>query len=95
MGRAAALHRGPARAHGGQGRQRPRRPGHGQKGAAKLIETYGDLDGILAHLDDLKGKQKKVLTDHQDDARLSRDLVTIRQDVELPTTIEALQIPDP
>ncbi len=70
-------------------------PGIGQKGAAKLIETYGDLDGILAHLDELKGKQKKALEEHRDAARLSRDLVIIRQDVELPTTLEALTIPEP
>ncbi|MCB9592343.1 MAG: DNA polymerase I [Sandaracinaceae bacterium] len=69
--------------------------GIGQKGAAKLIETYGDLDGILAHVDELKGKQKTALVEHADDARLSRDLVLIRQDVELPTRIEELVIPEP
>jgi len=70
-------------------------PGIGKKGAAKLIETYGDLEQILAHVDELKGRQKKALTEHADQARLSRDLVVIRTDVALDTTIEELTIPAP
>ncbi|MBX3268633.1 MAG: DNA polymerase I [Sandaracinaceae bacterium] len=69
--------------------------GIGQKGAAKLLETYGDLDGVLAHAGELKGKQKAALTEHADTARLSRELVQIRQDVELPLAIDALVIPEP
>jgi len=69
--------------------------GIGQKGAAKLIETYGDLDTILANVEHLTGRQKKALTEHRDEALMSRDLVTIRQDVPLPTSIEALRIPEP
>lgn len=69
--------------------------GIGQKGAAKLIETYGDLDEILANVESLRGRQKKALTEHRDDALLSRDLVTIRQDVELASSIEDLAIPEP
>ncbi|HHH30745.1 MAG TPA: DNA polymerase I, partial [Polyangiaceae bacterium] len=70
-------------------------PGIGQKGAAKLIAAYGDLDGILAHVDDLKGRQKSALTEHRDLALLSRDLVTIRQNVALDRTVEQLTIPEP
>ncbi len=66
--------------------------GIGQKGAAKLIEAYGDLDGILANVESLKGRQKKALTEHRDDALLSRDLVQIRLDVDLPLSIEELVI---
>lgn len=69
--------------------------GIGQKGAATLIETYGSLDNILANVEHLSGRQKKALTEHRDDALLSRDLVTIRQDVSLPISIEELSIPEP
>ncbi|MGE0786548.1 MAG: DNA polymerase I [Sandaracinaceae bacterium] len=69
-------------------------PGIGQKGALGLLESYGDLEGILAHLGDLKGKQKKTLEEHQDLARLSRELVTIRTDVALDLRVEQLLVPE-
>ena len=69
--------------------------GIGQKGAAKLLETYGSLDGVLAHVEELKGKQKKALEEHRDDALLSRDLVTIDQHAEVGMTVDQLTIPEP
>ena len=38
-------------------------PGIGEKTASKLIADYGDLEGILAHLDDLKPKEQQLLRD--------------------------------
>ncbi len=69
-------------------------PGIGQKGAAKLLADYGSLAGVLAHVDELKGRTKKALEEHRDLAELSYDLVTIRQDVELPVGLADLAIPE-
>lgn len=70
-------------------------PGIGKVGAARLLDTYGDLDGILANLDALKGRQQQTLTDNRELAILSRDLVTIRTDVPLEVGIEDLKIVEP
>lgn len=70
-------------------------PGIGQKGAVELLERYGSLDAILENLDSLKGRPKKALTEHRDQALLSRELVTIDQHCELPMSIDQLTIPEP
>lgn len=70
-------------------------PGIGQKGAAKLLAEHGSLDGLLAALDQLKGRARTALSDHRDLAVLSRDLVVIEQRAELPVRLEELAIPDP
>ncbi len=71
--------------------------GIGQKGAAKLLERYGSLDGVFAHVDELKGRQQKALQTHRDDAELSRELATIDRQVPLEVGLEdlALENPDP
>ncbi|MBX3245884.1 MAG: DNA polymerase I [Myxococcales bacterium] len=56
--------------------------GVGPKTAIQLLERYGDLDGVLAHAEEQKGKLKERLLAHADDARLSRELV--RLDTEVP-----------
>ena len=44
-------------------------PGVGEKTAAKLINTYGDLDGIFAHLDELSPKLRQSLADAEAEVR--------------------------
>ena len=57
-------------------------PGIGEKGARELIATFGSLDALLEHTADVKKKrQRTALEEHADDARRSRELVTIRTDV--------------
>ena len=57
-------------------------PGIGVKTAAQLINDYGDLDALLARAGEIKQpKRRQNLIDHADLARLSRQLVTLRQDV--------------
>ncbi len=63
--------------------------GIGEKTARKLLETYGSLEGLYGHLDELKGKQKERIEQYRDSAFLSRELVTIHKDVDLPVPIEA------
>jgi DNA polymerase-1 len=70
-------------------------PGIGQKGAAGLLQKYESLDGILEHVDELKGRQKTALTEHRADAELSRDLATIDRHVPLEVSLEDLALPAP
>ncbi len=71
--------------------------GIGEKGAIELINTYGALEEILAHVDEItKKRPREALQTQAELARLSRTLVTIRTDV--PVTFEparlAMSAPD-
>ncbi|MBX2814119.1 MAG: DNA polymerase I [Myxococcales bacterium] len=68
-------------------------PGIGKKGAAELLETYGTLDAIFSHLDELKGRKRAALEEHAKDARLSQTLATIETQVPLPISLEDLDEP--
>ncbi len=57
--------------------------GIGEKTASKLIAEFGSLDELYGRLDCLKGKQRKNLEEKQEDAFLSKRLVTIKTDVDL------------
>ncbi|GEO80060.1 DNA polymerase I [Pararhodospirillum oryzae] len=73
-------------------------PGIGVKTAAQLITTYGDLETLLARAGEIpQPKRRQSLLEHADNARLSRRLVTLRDDVEVSETLEdfALGAPDP
>ena len=70
-------------------------PGIGQKTAGKLISKYGSIENLLAHLDDLKGKQKETLTEHQASAHLSKRLATIDREVPLSIEIDDLKRQSP
>ena len=71
-------------------------PGIGIKTAAQLIQEYGDLDTLLERAGEIKQpKRKQSLIDHADMARLSRTLVTLRDDVPMPEPLEALGVRDP
>jgi DNA polymerase-1 len=66
--------------------------GVGDKTARKLIEEYGDLEAILAHAGDVKAKRvREALAAEADNARLSRELVTIRRDVPVELDLAELQ----
>jgi DNA polymerase-1 len=66
--------------------------GVGAKTAAKLIDEFGSLDGIYENIDKVKGKTKDLLSDHKDNAYLSKMLVTIRTDVEIGVPLEDFDI---
>ena len=72
-------------------------PGIGEKGAASLLEKYGSIDGILANLGELKGKQKATLEEHREAVKLYRDLATVDTDAKLDVTLDQLRVspPDP
>ncbi len=60
--------------------------GIGPKTAAKLINQYGTVENVLAHLDELSPKLAENLKTHEADALLSRQLVTLRRDVDFDFT---------
>ncbi|MBR3115865.1 DNA polymerase I [Candidatus Saccharibacteria bacterium] len=55
-------------------------PGIGEKTAAKLLNDYGDLDGIYTHLDEIKGSTKIKLETGRDSAYMSKQLAQIMFD---------------
>ena len=70
-------------------------PGVGEKTARKLIAEYGDIEGVIAHAEQIKGKLGEKLRDNADQARLSRELVTIVTDVPLPYDVDDLNPKEP
>ncbi len=56
-------------------------PGIGPKTAAVLLKKYGSVENIVAHADELKGKQKELFTTYGEQAILSKKLATIITDV--------------
>src|SRR6266550_2185465 len=70
--------------------------GVGDKTALQLLETYGDLDTILARAADIPGKRpREALLQQADNARLSRQLVTLRRDVPVELDLEQLRVRTP
>jgi DNA polymerase-1 len=58
-------------------------PGIGEKTAAKLVSTYGNLEGIYEHLDELPPKQRQNLGEAQNRVYLNREMSRLRADVEI------------
>ncbi|TDI61617.1 MAG: DNA polymerase I [Alphaproteobacteria bacterium] len=66
-------------------------PGIGVKTAALLLEEYGDLETLLARAGEIKQtKRRENLLEYADLARLSLELVTLRQDVPVEEGLDAL-----
>jgi DNA polymerase-1 len=72
-------------------------PGIGDKTASELIQSFGTLEEVLAHVEDVKGaKRKENLIAHAGDARMSKELATVKRDLEvdLDVVLEAAREPD-
>ncbi len=66
-------------------------PGIGPKGAAQLINEFGTLEAVLEAAPGMKpSKRRDMLIEHADKARISRQLVILRDDAPLPEPIEDL-----
>jgi len=71
-------------------------PGIGVKTAAELINEYGDLDTLLARAGEIKQpKRREKLIENADKARMSRELVTLKQDVPVELPLAALAVREP
>lgn len=67
--------------------------GIGPKGAQKLIDQFGDLETLYAKIDEIKNpKLQQKLLDSKDMAFLSKELVTIKTDMDLNVNLEALKL---
>ncbi len=69
--------------------------GVGEKTAAKLINTYGDVTGIYENLDDLTPKLRENLEAAQDEVMVNVAVMDLIRDVELDITIDQLFSPEP
>jgi len=68
-------------------------PGIGVKTAAELINTYGDLENLLAHAHEIKQpKRREALIENEAKARLSKELVKLDNGVPLPCPLSALKV---
>ena len=66
-------------------------PGIGDKTAAQLLNEYGDLEGVLAHAGEIRARRRREnLIAHAEDARISKQLATMRRD--LPVAIDLAAI---
>ena len=65
--------------------------GVGEVGAAKLIAKYGSLENIYEHLSELTPKQQVLFEEARPHMALSKTLVTIKTDIDLPVTLDDMR----
>jgi len=71
-------------------------PGIGEKTARRLVEAYGTVEGVLEHMSEVKGARvRHNLEEFAEQARLSRELATIKRDVALELQLEDLAYEEP
>ena len=70
--------------------------GIGDKTASELVKQYGHLESILSHASEISKKRpREALLEHAENARLSKELVTIRADLEVPFDLSSLKMKAP
>lgn len=67
-------------------------PGIGEKTAESLLQEFGSLDNIYAHLDDISGAVHKKLVAGKDSAYMSRELAKIWCDAPIPLDLQAIDV---
>ncbi len=71
-------------------------PGIGEKTATQLLQQFGSLEAVLESVEEISGKKRKEnLTEHADDARLSKQLATLQYDIETGVDLEAAMASEP
>jgi DNA polymerase-1 len=71
-------------------------PGIGEKTATQLLQQFGSLEQVLASVDEISGaKRKQNLTEHADDARMSKDLATLQYEIETGVDLRAAMASEP
>ena len=74
----------------------PGAPGIGPKTARTLLEAYGTVEGVLEHAEEIKAKRaRESLLANRETVLLSKQLVTIRTDLELDTDLAELRVSEP
>jgi DNA polymerase-1 len=70
--------------------------GIGDKTASELVKQYGHLESILTHAPEItKKRPREALLEHAENARLSKELVTIRDDLPVPFDLGSLKVKQP
>ncbi|NJC34835.1 DNA polymerase-1 [Sphingomonas jejuensis] len=70
-------------------------PGIGPKRASELIKQFGDVEAVIAAAPAMKpSKMRDNLLEHADAARLSRELVRLKDDMALPAPLDEFALPD-
>ncbi len=65
-------------------------PGIGEKTATSLIQEYGSFDGVFENIDKISGKKRQQnLREFEEQARLSKDLVTLKRDIDHGLNLES------
>ena len=71
-------------------------PGIGDKTAAELLQRFGSLEGVLEHIDEISGaKRKQNLTEHAEDARMSKQLATAKRDIPIELDLQSFVATEP
>ncbi|MEL6152500.1 MAG: DNA polymerase I [Bacteroidota bacterium] len=70
-------------------------PKVGEKTAKKLIQTYGSVENLVAHADELKGKLRENVREYGQQGLLSKHLATIHTDVPLDFAVEQCRYQGP
>ena len=63
-------------------------PGIGDKTAGQLVAQYGSLEDVIDHAGDLSPARSRAITEHAEQALASKELATMRRDLELDFDVE-------
>lgn len=71
-------------------------PSIGPKTAAQLLDQFGTLENLLENLDEIpQPKRREVLKENVENARMSKKLVTLAQNVDVPVSLDDMAVHDP
>jgi DNA polymerase-1 len=71
-------------------------PGIGEKTATQLLQQFGSLEEVLENVEQVSGaKRKQNLTEHAEDARLSKQLATLQYEIETGVDLAAAMASEP
>ena len=74
----------------------PGAPGIGPKTAAKLLASYSGLDEIVARSEEIRPVRfARIVREHREQIRLSKELVTIKRDLDVELDLERLEVGEP
>ena len=70
-------------------------PGIGDKTAGQLIGQYGSLEAVIEHAAELSPARSRAIVENAEQARVSRELATMRRDLELDFDLDGLVLEPP
>jgi len=71
-------------------------PGIGEKTASQLLQRFGSLEKVLGSVEEISGaKRKQNLVEHADDARMSKELATLQDEIETGVDLGAAMESEP